>query len=124
MGSCVHTNSVKMCVRGGQGSPQGSDQQCGAQETPGIYPPRTLDVLGVSRLLCYIQPMTDTLTLSAVMPSAMPSEAEISAWQEFPRDEQVRRLRQVLTSPEASKPSGSTMAEIWAEIDSDEPVHG
>ncbi len=68
--------------------------------------------------------MTDAFALSAVMPSAMPSEAEISAWQELPRDEQVRRLRQVLTSPEASKPSGSTMAEIWAEIDSDEPAHG
>jgi hypothetical protein len=68
--------------------------------------------------------MTDTLTLSTVMPSAIPSEAEIAAWQELPRDEQVRRLRQMLTSPEASTPSGATMAEIWAEIDADEPAHG
>ncbi len=58
------------------------------------------------------------------MPSATPSEAEIAAWRELPRDEQLRRLRQMLTSPEASTPDGTTMAEIWAEIDSDPPAHG
>ncbi|HMK89099.1 MAG TPA: hypothetical protein VK446_05640 [Methylocystis sp.] len=68
--------------------------------------------------------MTETLTLNAVMPSATPSEAEIAAWNELPRDEQVRRLRQMLTSPEASMPSGVTMAEIWAEVEADEPAAG
>ncbi|HEY1256484.1 MAG TPA: secretin N-terminal domain-containing protein, partial [Terracidiphilus sp.] len=35
MGSSVHKMNVKMRVRGGQGSPQGSDQKSGPQKTPG-----------------------------------------------------------------------------------------
>ena len=68
--------------------------------------------------------MVDMLSTNAVMPSATPSEEEIAAWQELPRDEQLRRTRQMLTSPEASTPCGTTMAEIWAEIEFDAPVHG
>jgi len=68
--------------------------------------------------------MIDTLTANAVMPSATPTEDEIAAWQELPRDEQLRRMRQMLTSPEASTPCNATMEEIWAEIDSDAPAHG
>ena len=68
--------------------------------------------------------MVDTRTVNTVMPSATLTEEEIAAWQELPRDEQLRRMRQMLTSPEASTPCNTTMAEIWAEIDSDAPAHG
>ena len=68
--------------------------------------------------------MRSTLTTSAVMPSATPDDAEIAAWVELPRDEQVRRLRQMLTSSEASTPSSTAMADIWAEIESDEAARG
>jgi hypothetical protein len=74
-------------------------------------------------ILCYLIVMVDTL-IDTVMPSAAPTEEEIAAWQELPRDEQLRRMRQMLTSPEASTPCNTTMAEIWAEIDSDAPPHG
>jgi len=67
--------------------------------------------------------MVDTL-IDTVMPSATPTEGEIAAWQELPRDEQLRRMRQMLTSSEASTPCSTTMAEIWAEIDSDPPTYG
>jgi uncharacterized protein YbaP (TraB family) len=67
--------------------------------------------------------MIDAL-IDTVMPSASPTEEEIAAWLELPRDEQLRRMRQMLTSPEASNPCSTTMAEIWAEIDSDPPTHG
>ena len=35
MGSFTHRNCDKNCVWGGQGSPQGSDEQCGPAKTPG-----------------------------------------------------------------------------------------
>jgi uncharacterized protein YbaP (TraB family) len=63
-------------------------------------------------------------TLNTVMPSATPTEEEIAAWEELPRDEQLRRMRHMLASLEASTPCNTTMAEIWAEIDSDVPPHG
>ena len=53
------------------------------------------------------------------MPSSTPTEAEISAWRELPRDEQVRRLRLALTSVEASTACDATMAEIWAEVEAE-----
>jgi uncharacterized protein YbaP (TraB family) len=67
--------------------------------------------------------MVDAL-IDTVMPSATPTEEEIAAWQELPRDEQLRRMRRMLTSPEASTPCDTTMAEIWAEIDSGASTHG
>lgn len=54
-------------------------------------------------------------TLTDVMPSATPSEADIAAWQALPRDEQLRRLREVLSHPDASIDCGQTMEEILAE---------
>jgi hypothetical protein len=68
--------------------------------------------------------MSSILASRTVMPSATPDDAELAAWVELPRDEQVRRLRQILTSSEASTPSSATMAEIWAEIESDEAARG
>jgi hypothetical protein len=86
-------------------------------------PTTSVQALLYRRLHCYIAAMVDTLT-DAVMPSATPTEEEIAAWQELPRDEQLRRMRQMLTSREASTPCNTTMAEIWAEIDSDAPEDG
>ena len=54
------------------------------------------------------------LTLTDVMPSAMPSEAEIAAWNDLPRDEQVRRMRLALTHPDRAKSSPHTMDDILA----------
>ena len=67
--------------------------------------------------------MVDAL-IDTLMPSAIPTEEEIAAWQELPRDEQLRRMRQMLISPRASTPCNTTMAEIWAEVESDAPAHG
>lgn len=51
-------------------------------------------------------------TLLAVMPSASPSEAEIAAWGELPREEQARRLRAWLSHPDCTTPSFATAEEI------------
>jgi len=48
------------------------------------------------------------------MPSATPSEADIAAWNDLPRDEQLRRLRQALTHPDCGIASRDTMADILA----------
>jgi uncharacterized protein YbaP (TraB family) len=53
--------------------------------------------------------------LKDVTPSATPSEEEIAAWNELPRDEQLRRLRAVLSAPDAVTPCGETMDEILAQ---------
>jgi hypothetical protein len=67
--------------------------------------------------------MADAPTISVVTPSATPTEQEIAAWEQLPREEQLRRMREVFSSPNASTPCGTTMAEIWAEIVSEAP-HG
>lgn len=54
--------------------------------------------------------------LRTVTPSATPSEAEIAAWRGLTRAEQMRRIRQALTSTEAATPSRLTMADIWDEL--------
>ena len=68
--------------------------------------------------------MSVTLAINEVMPSATPTAAEIAAWQDLPRDEQVRRMRQTLASSEASTPCDITMEEIWAEIEANAARHG
>jgi hypothetical protein len=50
-----------------------------------------------------------------VMPSATPSEEEIRIWQALPRDEQLRRLRTVLTHPDCTAVNTASMGEILAE---------
>ena len=65
---------------------------------------------------------------SEVIPSATPTETEIAAWNELPRDEQVRRLRQELSHPDACIAGPHTMTDIWAEIkarrQAPRPSHG
>jgi hypothetical protein len=60
--------------------------------------------------------MADIDTLTAVTPSATPSEADIAAWQALPRDEQLRRLKAEITRPDASVASTTTFADIRAAI--------
>jgi hypothetical protein len=59
--------------------------------------------------------MTEAELLSAVMPSATPSDAEIAAWQALPRDEQLRRLRAALSDADCSEVSPSTMSDILSQ---------
>ena len=63
--------------------------------------------------------MSETLTrpnkvMNKVMPSATPSEADIAAWNELTRDEQLRRMREYLSHPDSSTVSGDSMADILA----------
>jgi hypothetical protein len=57
--------------------------------------------------------MSDTLT--RVMPSATPTEEEIAAWNELPRDEQLKRYRELFSHPDCNTVSGATMADILTE---------
>jgi len=54
--------------------------------------------------------------LSQVISSATPSDMEIAAWKALPRDEQLRRLREELSRPEACVAGQSDMVDIWAKI--------
>lgn len=57
--------------------------------------------------------MTETIeTLSRVVPSAVPSNDEIAAWQGLPRDEQLRRLQAKVTHPDCAAVSDATMSDI------------
>lgn len=61
--------------------------------------------------------MSDTLTThSDVVPSAAPSEAEIAAWQELPRDERLHRLQLSLRDPDCDIATTTTVAEILANV--------
>jgi hypothetical protein len=68
--------------------------------------------------------MAISSTSGVLMPSATPTEAEIAAWRELPRDEQVKRMRLALTSAEASSACDATMAEIWAEVEAEAAANG
>lgn len=62
--------------------------------------------------------------IHAVTPSATPSEEEIGAWRGSPRDEQLKRMRRVLASEEASTPCETRMSDIWAEIEAETQPYG
>ena len=49
------------------------------------------------------------------MPSATPTEAEVEEWRRLPRDEQLRRPREVLASVESATASEATMGDILTE---------
>jgi len=49
-----------------------------------------------------------------VMPSATPTEAELTAWAGLPRDEQVRRYQEALAHPDCDTPTGDSMSDILA----------
>jgi hypothetical protein len=48
------------------------------------------------------------------MPSAPPTDEEIAAWNELPRDEQLKRYRELFRHPDAMTVCGETMDEILA----------
>jgi hypothetical protein len=56
--------------------------------------------------------MTDKL--ADVMPSATPSDEDIRQWEALPRDEQLRRLRAVLTHPDCATAVPDSMADVLA----------
>lgn len=58
-------------------------------------------------------PMSDTII--RVMPSATPTEEEIAAWNELPRDEQLKRYRELFSHPDCNTVSGATMEDILTE---------
>ncbi len=68
--------------------------------------------------------MTTGFSNSEVVPSATPTEADVLAWRDLPRDEQVRRLRRMLASPEATTATDASMVDIWDEIEADTSVRG
>ena len=49
-----------------------------------------------------------------VMPSATPTEAEIAAWAALPRDEQVRRYRELFEHPDCNSFTTDTPDDILA----------
>ena len=49
-----------------------------------------------------------------VMPSATPSQAELAAWADLPRDEQVRRYQEMFRHPDCNTFSTDTPDEILA----------
>ena len=55
---------------------------------------------------------TDKLT--RVMPSAMPTEAELAAWNALSRDEQVRRYQELFKHPDCNNFTTDTPDEILA----------
>ena len=53
-------------------------------------------------------------TMTKVVPSAMPSDPDIAEWQDLPRDEQVRLMREALAHPDCSHSGNASMAELRA----------
>ena len=49
-----------------------------------------------------------------VMPSAAPTEAELAAWAALPRDEQVRRYRELFQHPDCNTFTTDTPHDILA----------
>jgi len=58
--------------------------------------------------------MTKTASLSKTL-SPTPDDLEIAEWQNLPRDEQLRRLREHLAHPECAIVTDDTMNDILAE---------
>jgi len=50
MGNLASNNCVRKCVKGGQGSPQGSREECGPEATPGSSMKSRLQALAASRV--------------------------------------------------------------------------
>jgi hypothetical protein len=46
--------------------------------------------------------MSKTTDKTRLTPSAMPTEAEIAAWADLPRDEQVRRYQEMFRHPDCN----------------------
>lgn len=53
--------------------------------------------------------------MPTVMPSAVPTKAEVAAWNRLPPDEQVRRMREILSHPDCNTVCQDSMDDILAE---------
>jgi hypothetical protein len=51
-----------------------------------------------------------------VMPSVLPSKAEVAAWNRLPQEEQARRYREALNRPGNDEAVGDTIQEIYARV--------
>ncbi len=50
--------------------------------------------------------------LADVMPSATPTEADLTAWEALPRDQQLRRMQKVFDDPACSTVTKSSMNDV------------
>jgi hypothetical protein len=65
--------------------------------------------------LCYMTPMSQTTRKSTrTMPSATPTEAELTEWAALPRDEQVRRYQELFGHPDCNTFTADTPDDILA----------
>jgi hypothetical protein len=55
-----------------------------------------------------------TTAPTPVMPSATPTEAELNAWVDLPRDEQVRRYQEMFKHPDCNTFTTDTPDDILA----------
>jgi hypothetical protein len=51
-----------------------------------------------------------------VMPSVLPSKAEVAAWNRLPEEEQVRRYREALNQPGSDEAVDDTIQDIYARV--------
>jgi len=58
--------------------------------------------------------MSRTTDKTRLMPSATPTEAEIAAWADLPRDEQVRRYQEMFRHPDCNTFATDTTDDILA----------
>ena len=66
-------------------------------------------------LLCYGALMPNAIDKPiSVMPSAAPTEAEVAAWADLPRDEQVRRYQEMFGHPDCNNFTTDTPDDILA----------
>ena len=51
-----------------------------------------------------------------VMPSVLPSKAEVAAWNRLPEEEQVHRYREALNQPGSDEAVDDTIQDIYASV--------
>jgi|SRR5208337_1315335 len=54
--------------------------------------------------------------MPAVMPSALPTKAEVAAWNRLPEEEQVRRYSEALNRPGNGEAVDETLQDIYARV--------
>ena len=54
--------------------------------------------------------------MPTVMPSAVPTKAEVAAWNRLPEEEQFRRLREKFNDPGNDLPVSETLQDIYASV--------
>lgn len=71
--------------------------------------------MGKTSPLCYGFLMSQTADKSTrTMPSAIPTDDEIAAWADLPRDEQVRRYQALFGHPDCNSFTTDTVDDVLA----------